>query len=144
MFRILSSVQALFLSFAILLHLPFFVTAQQYVGVPVNNSLPDVPGSNITYFNVKDPAGKSATLLNYLSLNSSDQYLPGKAIKRLVVVIHGLQRDPETYMAQTLSALSLVPNSSVDIDNTQILCPYFPNVSWPVLLLKCESNILQG
>lgn len=37
---------------------------QQYAGDNVNSSLPTVPGSEVTYFNIKDPNGKKTTLIN--------------------------------------------------------------------------------
>jgi len=127
-FKMHLSLQALVL--AVIFLFPFLSSAQQFVGAYIPNSLPTVLNANITFFNLRDAKGNKATFTNYLSLNTSGKYLPGAAIKRLVIVIHGLGRDPGTYMAQTLSALSQVPAGlGPSLDNTQILCPYFPNVS---------------
>jgi len=114
---------------ALALCLPILVCAQQFVGTPIANqsALGFVPGSNITWFNVLDPNSKNATLTNYVSFNSSGQYMPNAAMKRLVIVLHGLQRDPGTYMSNLLVALSNVANKQATIDNTQLVAPYFPN-----------------
>ena len=50
-----------------------FAAAQQYAGDKINNSLPYVPGSEIVYWRITDPAGKNnnLTLTNYQSLQSS-------------------------------------------------------------------------
>lgn len=125
------SLQALYLTIAFLF--PLLVTSQQYVGAAVANSLPTVPGSNLTFFAVKDAKNNKATFTNYLSLNSSGAYMPPSAMKRLLVIIHGLERDPYTYMSNGLVALSQV-SSGPTIDNTQIVCPYFPNVSVSIKL----------
>lgn len=73
--------------------------AQQYAGDFINNSLPIVPGAEITYFRIPDPAGKNnnLTLINYYSYNSTGQRIVESKIQRAVIVIHGLNRDPGTY-----------------------------------------------
>jgi len=113
--------------------LPHLSWAQQFAGAPVSNqsALGNVPGSQITWFNILDPNNKNATLTNYLSLNSANAIMDPTAMKRLVIVIHGNNRDPGTYMSNMLVALSNVDSSVVQatVDNTQILAPYFPNVS---------------
>jgi len=122
----LYSFQALCLSLLFLF--PQLIQAQQFAGAYINNSLPTLPGANLTFFNVKDAKKNSATFLNYLSFNNSGKYLPGSAIKRMIIIIHGLDRDPATYMSNTLSVISQLPASAgVTIDNTQVLAPYFPN-----------------
>lgn len=104
-----------------------FTNAQQYTGAVVNNSYPNVPGSLVTYFNILDPNKKNATLINYLSLNSTGGFLPGSNIKRLFIVIHGDNRDPQLYMSNSLSAINVVKTPGISIDNVQILAPAFPN-----------------
>lgn len=82
-----------------ILALASFSSAQQYAGDFVNNSLPQVPGAEITYFRIPDPAGKNnnLTLINYYSWNSTGQRIVESKIQRAVIVIHGLNRDPGTY-----------------------------------------------
>ena len=77
------------------------VTAQQYAGDNITQTIESVPGSEIAYFKVKDPAGKSAhlTLTNYYSLQANNARLVPSQLKRAVIVIHGLDRDPWTYMS---------------------------------------------
>ncbi|KAI9693780.1 MAG: hypothetical protein M1822_003051 [Bathelium mastoideum] len=111
-----------------LLLLASVATAQNYVGTPINNSLPGVPGSEITYFNVISSSGVNLTLTNYMSLNKSNERPIQSGIQRAVIVIHGLQRDPGTYMSQGLSALSQVTgNANVNVNSVAIMAPYFPN-----------------
>lgn len=74
-------------------------TAQQYVGENITTTLPLVPGSEITYFNIKDSKSRNTTLINYVSLNSKSQRPDPKSLKRAVIVVHGLNRDPGTYMS---------------------------------------------
>lgn len=49
--------------------------AQQYKGDIINNSLPGVPGSEVTYFRVQDATGKNnnLTLINYYSHGKTNQ-----------------------------------------------------------------------
>lgn len=114
-----------------LLHLLTLATiafAQNYVGTHINNSLPGVPGSEITYFNVISSSGQNLTLTNYMSLNKSGKRPDLTQIERAVVIVHGLQRDPGTYMANILSALSQVPNRpDVSVNSVALMAPYFPN-----------------
>ncbi|KAI9687685.1 MAG: hypothetical protein M1820_010391 [Bogoriella megaspora] len=104
-------------------------SAQNYVGTQINNSLPFVPGAEVTYFNIKDTKGNNVTLTNYMSFNSSGKRPTDLSkIQRAVVIVHGLQRDPGTYMANILSALRQVKNRpEVDVDSVAIMAPYFPN-----------------
>lgn len=77
-----------------------FTTAQQYAGDHVNTTLPDVPGSEIAFFKITDPTGKvknNMTLINYMSLTSTNGRPVLSDIERAVIVVHGLDRDPETY-----------------------------------------------
>ena len=85
-----SSIYALLASVISTFH--FYAHAQQYVGDVVPNSLPIVPGSEITYFRIKDPAGKNnnLTLINYYSHQDNGKRIVESQIKRAVVIIHGL------------------------------------------------------
>lgn len=75
--------------------------AQQYAGDVIPNSLPSVPGSEIVYFRIPDPAGfnNHLTLTNYYSLQANGQELVPSQLQRAVIVVHGLARDPGTYMS---------------------------------------------
>ena len=75
--------------------------AQQYAGDVIPNSLPGVPGSEITYFRIVDPKGKSdhLTLTNYYSHQANGQQVDPSKLRRAIIVIHGLNRDPGTYMS---------------------------------------------
>jgi hypothetical protein len=78
------------------------VFAQQYLGdIIPNATYPGVPGSELVYFRVKDPAGvnNNLTLVNYQSFGSNGKRIDGSKVKRAVIIIHGLNRDPGTYMS---------------------------------------------
>ena len=117
---------AMSLLFHLLLLVPF-TFAQNYVGTTINNSLPFVPGSEITYFNIISSSGVNLTMTNYMNLGSSGKRLDTTKIQRAIIIIHGLQRDPGTYMSNLLSALSQVTAAGVDTDTVAIMAPYFPN-----------------
>lgn len=76
-----------------------FGAAQQYVGDFINNSLPYVPGAEITYFRIPDPSGKNKnlTLVNYYSHGKDGQRIAEANVQRAIIVIHGLNQDPGTY-----------------------------------------------
>lgn len=108
--------------------------AQQYVGDPFANSLPSVPGSELTYFkiagvmdsNKAKPANLS--LANYYSHARNGKRLDESKVQRAVVIIHGLQRDPGTYESNMLSALSQVKmDPNINPDTVAVMAPYFPN-----------------
>ncbi|KAI5236520.1 hypothetical protein E4T42_09446 [Aureobasidium subglaciale] len=111
--------------------LPQDVSAQQYLGdVIPNATYPGVPGSELCYFRVKDPAGKNnnLTLVNYQSLGRNNKRVVGSNIKRAVIIVHGLNRDAGTYMANMISALSQVTNDpNINADSVVINAPSFPN-----------------
>lgn len=103
--------------------------AQQFQGSFIYNSLTTFPGAEITFWNILDAHNKNTTLINYSSFNSTNERLPPANVKRVVIFIHGLNRDPWNYMSNMLSALRQTNaiNSSVSLDNVQIVCPYFTN-----------------
>ncbi|KAI4843157.1 hypothetical protein E4T44_06211, partial [Aureobasidium sp. EXF-8845] len=107
------------------------VSAQQYLGdVIPNATYPGVPGSELVYFRVKDPAGanNNLTLVNYQSLGSNGKRIDASKVKRAVIIIHGLNRDAGTYMSNMLSALSQVnTDSNINFDSVVINAPSFPN-----------------
>jgi hypothetical protein len=78
------------------------IHAQQYLGdVIPNATYPGVPGSEIVYFRVKDPAGvnNNLTLVNYQSFGSNGKRINASKVQRAVIIIHGLNRDAGTYMS---------------------------------------------
>ncbi|CAD0022500.1 unnamed protein product, partial [Aureobasidium pullulans] len=81
-------------------------SAQQFLGDVIPNvTYPGVPGSELVYFRVKDPAGKNnnLTLVNYQSLGSNGKRIVPSKIKRAVIIVHGLNRDAGTYMSNNAS-----------------------------------------
>ncbi|PSK50339.1 Kremen protein 1 [Elsinoe australis] len=107
------------------------ITAQQFAGDVIPNKMPTVPGSELAYWRVTDPAGKNnaLTLINYWSQNGNGQRLVNSDVQRGVIIIHGLNRDPGTYMSNMLSALSqTTPNDpNVNFKSVQIIAPLFSN-----------------
>ena len=104
--------------------------AQQYAGDVIPNKLPTVPGSEITFFRVNDPAGKNnnLTLTNYYSHQDNGKRIAESQIKRAVVIVHGLNRDPGTYESNMMSALAQVKSDpNVNRSSVVIMAPYFPN-----------------
>jgi hypothetical protein len=105
--------------------------AQEYAGDFINNTLPGVPGSELAYWKIFDSKGGSnLTLINYINHGSDGQRLVPSKIKRAVVIIHGLNQDPGTYMANMLSALSQVPSpqsNDINTDSVAIVAPFFAN-----------------
>ena len=88
--------------------------AQQYAGDVIPNTLPGVPGSELVYFRVQDPAGinPNLTLTNYYSMQQDGSRLVPSNVERAVIVVHGLNRDPGTYMSNAsclLSSYSTLP-----------------------------------
>lgn len=110
------------------------VIAQQYMGdiidTPggINNTLGWVPGAEITYWNIKDPNKKNATLINYSSLDQNSNRLVTSNVQRVVIFVHGLDRNGGTYMSNMLSAMAQIEGRpDVSRSNVQIVCPVFPN-----------------
>jgi len=110
------------------------VIAQQFLGERIdtpggiNNTLGSVPGAEITYWNIKDPNKKNATLINYSSLDENWNRLTPSNVQRVVIFVHGLGRDGGTYMSNMLSAMAQIQGRpDVNRSNVQIVCPVFPN-----------------
>lgn len=111
----------------------------QYVGTPIENTLPVThDNSEITYFRVRDPSGEHVcaddpdgefSLINYASLNSTLQRPPSSAIQRVVIVCHGVRRDPQNYHAGMLIALQKATDSDerISVDSVAVIAPFFPN-----------------
>ncbi|KAK7531737.1 uncharacterized protein J3D65DRAFT_559602, partial [Phyllosticta citribraziliensis] len=129
--KVLLSAQALF-GFAAV------GNAQQYAGSNISSTLPLVPGTELAFFNIKSPKSQNTTLINYASLNSTNNGRPDpKKLKRAVIVLHGLNRDPQTYISQithtlALTSLRLVALNTLTVpgvnqDTVGIIAPYFAN-----------------
>jgi len=104
------------------------VDAQQFAGSVINNTLQTTPGSEITFWNMPDAAGKNTTLINYSSLTNAGQRLDPSAIQRVLLFVHGNNRDPYNYMSYMLSALGSVQgHPEVNRSSVQLVAPYFPN-----------------
>lgn len=104
--------------------------AQQYAGDVIPNSLPSVPGAEIAFFRINDPSGKNKnlTLINYYTHQLNGQRVVDKDVKRAVLIIHGLNRDPGTYAANMMSALAqLTSDPNVNRSSVAIMAPYFAN-----------------
>ncbi|KAK5123424.1 hypothetical protein LTR85_002856 [Meristemomyces frigidus] len=104
--------------------------AQQYAGDVINNTLPTVPGSEVAYWKIADGKLNNLTLINYINHGSDGKRLVPSKLKRVIVVIHGNDRDPGTYESNMLSAMSQLSTAAkVDIntDSVAIVAPYFPN-----------------
>ncbi|KAK7562923.1 WSC domain-containing protein [Phyllosticta citricarpa] len=102
--------------------------AQQYAGPNISSTLPLVPGTELAFFNIKSPKSQNTTLINYASLNSTNNGRPDpKKLKRAVIVLHGLNRDPQTYISQMLVALNTLTVPGVNQDTIGIIAPYFAN-----------------
>ncbi|PSK36698.1 hypothetical protein B9Z65_1881 [Elsinoe australis] len=68
------------------------------------------------------------TLINHQSLQQNQSQLDPTVLQRAVVVIYGLNQDPGTYMATTLSALSQqISDPNVNLSSVAIMDPYFAN-----------------
>lgn len=92
------------------------IAAQQYAGDVIPNSLPNVPGSELVYFKIKEPLGAkpkayNLTLTNYQSLQTSGKQLVPSQVQRAVIIIHGLNRDPGTYISNVRMRQALGPSS---------------------------------
>lgn len=136
-------------SFIILAAVSFsFSTAQQYAGDIISAYLPTISRAEVAFFKIPDPdeLNNNLTLINYYSHGSNGARLVESNIKRAVIVIHGLLRDPWNYAndvrklaptsekhfgshisKQTLNALEKVTDSNIDMDSVAVMAPYFPN-----------------
>ncbi|KAL1297904.1 hypothetical protein AAFC00_006419 [Neodothiora populina] len=106
--------------------------AQQYAGDVIPNSLPAVPGSEIAYFKIKEPTGKTPkaynlTLTNYQSLQANGKQLDPLQIQRAVIIVHGLQRDPGLYISNVMTAISQETDPNINRSTVAMMAPYFPN-----------------
>ncbi|KAH9908482.1 WSC domain-containing protein [Xylariomycetidae sp. FL2044] len=120
------------------------VWAQQFQGVPYDNQMTNIDGSEKAFWKITgrlaelplnpiiltkgtlDMEGRTFTQLNYFSQNGRGERLNPLDVKRAVIMVHGLNRDPDTYMSTALSALANNPGPA-NFANTQIIVPMFPN-----------------
>lgn len=115
-------------------------SAQQYAGDEIRNGLPEVPGAEISFFRIADPAGinQHLTLTNYYALQQTGERIVPEDVQRALILVHGLDRNPGYYMVHALNALAEIVKSdpSINTSSVAIICPYFPNgrdkhVSYP-------------
>jgi hypothetical protein len=92
-----SSILSVALPFALLN--ASLATAQQYEGDVVSANLPTVENAEINFFKIRDPSSgsESLSLINYYSLGTEGKHIEENKIKRAVISIHGLLRDPWNY-----------------------------------------------
>ena len=75
------------------------VKAQQYAGEVISAYLPTLPGTEVAFFKIKPPAGsRNLTLINYYAHGTDNQRIKEANIKRAVIPVHGLLRDPWNYI----------------------------------------------
>lgn len=73
--------------------------AQQHEGTTVSANLPQTSGAEVSFFKIQNPTGGNASLslINYQSLAANGERLNNENVKRGIIVIHGLLRDPWNY-----------------------------------------------
>ena len=76
------------------------VLAQQYAGDTIYGSLPQRSGSEIAYFEIRDPAGQNdhLTLINYYYLGSNGKRIKPSNVQRAVIMMSGQRRDADQYI----------------------------------------------
>ncbi|KAF2231358.1 hypothetical protein EV356DRAFT_579313 [Viridothelium virens] len=110
------------------LYASVFVSAQQYAGDVIKNSLPTVAGAEVAFFKIKAPNGQSnLTLINYYSHGRNGKRIVESNIQRAVIAVHGLNRDPWTYETELLQAISRVTDPNITTDSVALMAPYFTN-----------------
>lgn len=85
-------------SFLALAAVPF-TAAQQYAGDVISAFLPTIAGAEVAFFKIPDTTGENGnlTLINYYSHRTDGSRIVESDIKRAVIVLHGLLRDPWNY-----------------------------------------------
>lgn len=73
-----------------------FSLAQQYAGDVISAFLPTIPGAEVAFFKIPGDLD-GLTLINYYSHRSDGSRIIEGDIKRAVIVLHGLLRDPWNY-----------------------------------------------
>lgn len=103
--------------------------AQQYAGDKIEIQLPFVPGAEIAFFRIADPTSRHhhLTLTNYYSLREDNERLDPDQVQRAVILIHGRERDPGSYMVYAQNALrDLTSDHNINSSSVAILVPFFP------------------
>lgn len=123
---LLSTVTTLFL---LLLTTSSTAHAQQFAGATYTNSMPNVGGSEVTFWNILDTKGANTSLLNYQSVGRDGKRISPSKVQKAIIFIHGLNQDPQLYMSNMLSALAVAQgtNSAANRDTISIVCPSFSN-----------------
>ncbi|EME48894.1 hypothetical protein DOTSEDRAFT_19395 [Dothistroma septosporum NZE10] len=106
------------------------VQAQQFSGNVIPNSLSSVPGSETSYFRISNGSEKknNLTLINCYSYGQNNQRIVASNVRRAVIMIHGLNSDPATYMSNMRSALAQVNSEpNVNFDNVALMAPFLPS-----------------
>ncbi|KAH8830294.1 hypothetical protein DL96DRAFT_1592340 [Flagelloscypha sp. PMI_526] len=108
---------------------PSLVYAQQYLGSPVNVSLTAITGSEIAFFRIQAP-DSAFTLINYFSLPTATNQRPDPLkIQRLVVVLHGSNRNAWDYFSIFNGGIppANALNPNVTTESVAVLAPWFAN-----------------
>ena len=73
--------------------------AQQYAGDTISAYLPTIDNAEVAFFKIPDPNGENdnLTLINYYSHGTDGNRIVESKIQRVVIVLHGLLRDPWNY-----------------------------------------------
>lgn len=104
-------------------------TAQQYAGDTISGYLPTIERAEVAFFRIPDPedVNNHLTLINYYSHGTDGNRIVESNIKRAVIVIHGLLRDPWNYENDTLNSLEYVTDPNINQDSVAVIAPYFTN-----------------
>lgn len=74
--------------------------AQQYAGDIISANLPTIAGTEVAFFKIPDTTGvnNNLTLINYYSHGSAGGRIVESNVQRVLITVHGLQRDPWNYI----------------------------------------------
>jgi hypothetical protein len=116
------------LALALAVFSPALVSAQQYAGETIPNSLPTTPGSKINFFNIPDAKGKNTTLINYFSAPGGKRQDESK-VQRAIVMIHGDGQDPATYWSTAWATINRANaiDKTITEQTVSIIAPFFAN-----------------
>jgi pimeloyl-ACP methyl ester carboxylesterase len=108
----------------------YSAAAQQFSGTPITGTLPLIDGAELAFWKITGPDGNdNHTLINYQSLGLGGGRINNQWVKRAVIVIHGLLRDPWDYEQDMLHALTLANSrdNNINKDAVSVVAPYFPS-----------------
>jgi hypothetical protein len=94
--------------------------AQQYAGQPIPNSLPAVPGAELTFFNVRDGFGRNNTLINYYSAPGGKRP-DNSRIQRAVVVLPGMNRNANGYFTSIRNQIAKATKRNPNITEQTVM-----------------------